>query len=311
MNYVLFIEYTTIASLLANGCSLLKNPYNFCRHFWVGWNLPTDLILKLFPIDNDACMSYTTHINKPRLCLQMRRGKLWRASSTKQPMQPGATLFSTQPTRAVETKGYEQMAIADILSELQISSGAFYHYFDSKPALLLALVERIGDQVEPLVLPIVHDSQLSALDKLQRFFVTLDHRKLENKRFVLAYLRVWYGDENAIVRHKIHLARVKRFTPWLEEIIRQGTREAVMTTPYPDQAARIVLSLLEDLGYATVEMLLAEEHSPDDLSHLERIVTATVDALERVLGAPEGCLLRASREELAQWLVPPSGEKEE
>src|ERR1700680_3026715 len=94
-----------------------------------------------------------------------------------------AILDATQ--RAVETKGYEQMAIADLLSELQISSGAFYHYFDSKQALLLALVERIGDQMEQLVLPIVHDSRLSAIDKLQRFFVTLDHGKLARKRFIL------------------------------------------------------------------------------------------------------------------------------
>ena len=213
--------------------------------------------------------------------------------------------------RAVETTGYEQMAIADILGELQISSGAFYHYFDSKPALLSALVERMGDQVEQLVLPIVHDPTLGALDKLQRFFATLDHWKFAHKRFVFAYLRVWYADENAIVRHKLYLARIKRFTPWLEEIIRQGTREGVLTTPYPDQAGRVVLSLLEDLGYATVELLLTEERSPDDLPRLERIVEACADALERVLGAPGGCLHRASREELSQWLVPPSLKKEE
>ena len=213
--------------------------------------------------------------------------------------------------RAVETTGYEQMAIADILGELQISSGAFYHYFDSKPALLSALVERMGDQVEQLVLPIVHDPTLGALDKLQRFFATLDHWKFAHKRFVFAYLRVWYADENAIVRHKLYLARIKRFTPWLEEIIRQGVEEGVLTTPYPDQAGRVVLSLLEDLGYATVELLLSEERSPDDLPRLERIVEACADALERVLGAPAGCLQRASREELSQWLVPPSREKEE
>src|ERR1700676_1335257 len=99
-----------------------------------------------------------------------------------------AILDATQ--RAVETKGYEQMAIADILSELHISSGAFYHYFDSKPALLEALVERIGDQVEQLVLPIVHDPKLGALDKLQRFFATLDRGKLAHKELVLAFLRV-------------------------------------------------------------------------------------------------------------------------
>jgi len=206
----------------------------------------------------------------------------------------------------VATKGYEQMAIQDILDALQISKGAFYHYFASKPALLLALVERIGDQVEQVVLPIIHDPTAGALEKLQRFFAALDQRKIENKRFVLAYMHVWYGDENAIVRHKLHLARIKRFTPWLEDIILQGTREAVMTTPYPDQAARFVLSLLEDLGYATVDLLLAEEHGPDDLPHLQRIVTATVDALERVLGAPTGCLQRASREELEPWLSPSS-----
>lgn len=208
--------------------------------------------------------------------------------------------------RAVETKGYEQMAIADILGELNISSGAFYHYFDSKPTLLLALVERMGDEVEQLVSPIVHDSRLSALDKLQRFFAALERGKREHKRFVLASLRVWYGDENAIVRHKLHIVRVKRFTPWLEEIIQEGTQEGVFQTPYPDQAARLVISLLEDLGYATVEVIFSEEHKSDDLEHLERIVAATVDALERVLGAPAGCLPRASHEELSQWLTPPS-----
>src|SRR5579859_1204950 len=213
--------------------------------------------------------------------------------------------------RAVENKGYEQIAIADLLSELQISSGAFYHYFDSKPALLFALVERMGDQVEQLVLPIVHDPTLGALDKLQSFFATLDREKLAHKEFVLAFLRVWYADENAIVRHKLYIARVKRLTPWLGEIIRQGVEEGVLTTPYPDQAARMIISLLEDLGYATVELLLSEERSTDDLPRLERIVEACADALERVLGAPAGCLQRPSREELSQWLAPPSLKKEE
>jgi AcrR family transcriptional regulator len=211
----------------------------------------------------------------------------------------------------VYTKGYEQMTIQDILDGLQISKGAFYHYFDSKPALLFALVERIGDQVLQLVLPIVHDPALGALDKLHRFFATLDREKSAHKEVVLAYLRVWYADENAIFRHKLYNTRIKRLTPWLEEIIRQGVEEGVLTTPYPDQAARVVFSLQEDLGYATVELLLSMERERDDLPLFERIVEAHVDALERVLGAPAGCLQRPSREELSQWLALPSGQKEE
>jgi AcrR family transcriptional regulator len=205
--------------------------------------------------------------------------------------------------RAVITKGYEQMAIADILNDLQISSGAFYHYFDSKPALLLALVERMGDEIEQVVLPIVHDPVPGALEKLQRFFAALDQWKFAHKRLILAYLPVWYGDENAIVRNKLYQARVKRLTPWLEEIIQQGAREGVFTTPYPDQAARIVISLLEDVGYASIELLLAQKLSPEDLLRLQRILLATTDALERLLGAPSGCLQPASREGLEQWMA--------
>src|SRR5579859_5989689 len=87
--------------------------------------------------------------------------------------------------RAVMTKGYEQMAIADLLGELRISSGAFYHYFDSKPALLAALIQRLGDQVAQRVLPIVQDPTLCALDKLRRFFEALDRNKLEHKGLLL------------------------------------------------------------------------------------------------------------------------------
>ena len=44
--------------------------------------------------------------------------------------------------RLVQTKGYEAMSIQDVLGELEASKGAFYHYFDSKQALLQAVVER-------------------------------------------------------------------------------------------------------------------------------------------------------------------------
>lgn len=215
-----------------------------------------------------------------------------------------AILDATQ--RAIETRGYEQMAIADLVSELRISSGAFYHYFNSKPALLEALVERIGNQIEQVVLPIVHDRASGTLTKLQRFFTALDHWKQAHRRLVLASLRIWYGDENAIVRHKLYVARVKRFTPWLEEMIRQGIDEGVLTTPYPDQAARMVISLFEDLGYATAEILCAPDHSPDDLPRLARTLEAGADGLERLLGAPAGSIPQAERADLLEWLVLPT-----
>lgn len=207
--------------------------------------------------------------------------------------------------RAIETRGYEQMAIADLLDELHISSGAFYHYFDSKPALLMALVERRGDQLEQRVLPIIHDPTLRALDKLQRLFNAFDRDKLEHKELLFSYMRVLYADENAIFRYKMYAVMIKQLAPWLEEIIRQGVEEGIFTIPYPDQTARMIISLFEDFGYATVDLFLSEKHSPDDLSRLERIAVAFVDALERLLGAPAGCLQHEWRRESELWLKTP------
>src|SRR5512139_4236345 len=74
--------------------------------------------------------------------------------------------------RLVYAKGYEQMSIQDILNQLKISKGAFYHYFDSKGDLLEALIERMRQEVEPIILPIVDDPDLPTFDKLHRCFDT-------------------------------------------------------------------------------------------------------------------------------------------
>ncbi len=205
--------------------------------------------------------------------------------------------------RSIATKGYEQMTTQDILEALQISRGAFYHYFESKQALLMGLVERIGEQAEQLVLPVVSDREMPAQDKLLRFFAVLDQHKRENLDLVFAFLRVWYADENALFRHKLYLARIKRLSPWLSQIIQEGVAEGVFTTPYPDQAARIIISLLEDLGYATAEVLLVEEGEHLAFPRLAQICEETADALERVLGMKPGCLRQSWSEDLSRWQV--------
>ena len=203
--------------------------------------------------------------------------------------------------RLILTKGYERMTTEDLQQELQISKGAFYHYFDSKQALLMALVERVGEQAEQLVLPIVSDRELSAQDKLLRFFAVLDQQKRVNKDVLFAFLRVWYADENALFRQKLYLARIKRLAPLLSQVIRQGVTEGTFTTAYPDQAARQTISLLEDLAYAVVELLVVEEGQLIDLAGMVQISEGTADALERVLGIQSRYLQQSWSEDQLRW----------
>jgi AcrR family transcriptional regulator len=205
--------------------------------------------------------------------------------------------------RLVYTKGYEQMTIQDILGELQISKGAFYHYFESKQALLEAIIEHMLKEAEQLLLPIIDNPHLAVLEKLQRFFDTLARWKTSQKEFLLALLRVWYADDNAIVRQKLRAKGSKWFTPLLMAIINQGIQEGTLTTAYPDRISEVVLSLLMGLGDSLSEALLTYEPEHGSMTYIEQTVAAYTDALERVLGIPSGSLQIVDTETLKEWFI--------
>jgi len=207
--------------------------------------------------------------------------------------------------RLVYTKGYEQMTIQDMLDDLQISKGAFYHYFDSKQAVLEALIERMQEEVEQLLLSIVQDPHLPALEKLRRFFPTLAQWKTARKDFILALMHILYADENALFRQKARALAVKRVTPLMTTVIRQGIQEGVLTTSYPDQVGEVILSLVLDLGDTIAWLLLSWEPKSDDVRRIESTVAAYTDALERALGAPTGSLPLVDAQTLKEWFIAP------
>jgi AcrR family transcriptional regulator len=206
--------------------------------------------------------------------------------------------------RFVYTKGYEQMTIQDILDELQISKGAFYHYFDSKQALLEALIEHMLDEGIQLILPIVQNPHLPAVEKLNSYFATIARWRTSRKAFFLALLRVWYTDDNAIVRQKLRsMSVIKRITSLLTGIILQGIQEGVLTTSYPDEVGGVVVALGFDFQEAFGSLLLSFDQKRDDMVTIERTVAVYTDAIERVLGAPKDSLQFIDTETLKEWIV--------
>lgn len=209
--------------------------------------------------------------------------------------------------RLVFTKGYEQMSIQDILDEIQISSGAFHHYFDSRGALLEAFVERIKQETEKPLLPIIHDPKFSAIEKLQGFFDTLDRLRSARKVEVVKLLRVWYTDANAIVRQKVDEAVFQQRAPLLTEIVRQGIGEGTFTVASPDKAGEVIMSLLHGMGDTHARLLLSLDQTRDDDQRLIEEIVAThaayMDAVERMLGAPSHSFYRTHAEVVKIWVA--------
>jgi AcrR family transcriptional regulator len=203
----------------------------------------------------------------------------------------------------VYSKGYEKMTIQDILDQLQISKGAFYHYFDSKADVLQALIERmVVEQMEPLLLSMVQDPHLTALEKLQGYFDTAVSWKTAKKDLMLQLTKVWYSDENALARQKMLGLMVKHVTPLFMQIIHQGAQEGVLTTPYPEYASQVIINLVQPLGDTFAQMLLSEEAEHDHaLQEANVLVAAYNDAVERILGAPKGSIHLMDTEAIKEW----------
>jgi AcrR family transcriptional regulator len=216
----------------------------------------------------------------------------------------GAILESAR--RLVLTKGYADMSIQDVLADLQISGGAFHHYFESRAALLEALIQRIEEESSRPLLPILHDPRLNAIQKLQGFLHALDRLRFERRGEVVAALRVWYTDANAVVRQRVDEAVREQRAPWLSEIVCQGIREGAFTTPFPDQAGQILMALLQAMGDAHARMLLSTTNEVDRPQLVERILAthaAFTEAIERVLGAPRNTFQRADAEAVLPWIT--------
>jgi TetR/AcrR family transcriptional repressor of nem operon len=207
--------------------------------------------------------------------------------------------------RLVYAKGFDQMTIQDILNEVQISKGALYHYFGSKADLLEALVERMVDEIEPALIAVVENENLSGLEKLQRYLDTAVRWKTARKSMLLSLLRVWYADENAIVRQKVFASTVARITPWITRIIEQGVREGTFTTHYPEYVCQVNIYLLQGLSDAFVALLFLDKQEPGILQKANDIVAAYTDALERVLGAPAGSISLMEEEAIMEWFSTP------
>ena len=210
--------------------------------------------------------------------------------------------------RLVYTRGYMQISIQDIVDELGISKGAFYHYFPSKQAVLEGIISRMGEQYFSVYLPRLRNAS-SALEKLQLLMRESNQWKGTHRNFLLALLEVWYHDDNAIVRHKTTLHSVSIMRPLIVEILEQGIREGSMAATSVAAATDVALALMLGLSEAFAAQILNRIADGDTRMELTLDLRRSfTEAIAHALGLNDGSLELIDRESLEQWLLP--GEKE-
>jgi AcrR family transcriptional regulator len=209
--------------------------------------------------------------------------------------------FVEAAERLIQTHSYERTSVQDILDELGASRGAFYHYFDSKQALLEAVIDRMVEAGLAAVEPIVRDPNLPAADKLVRMFGGIGRWKTDRRELMLGFIDVWLSDDHALVREKFRRKLVGRFVPTLSAIVRQGIAEGTFRVESPDDTARVLMILIQGLQDEATDLYVASQKNTVGFEEVAARFDSYARAFERVLGVEAGSIDLVDRSILQAW----------
>jgi len=135
-------------------------------------------------------------------------------------------------------KGYENTTLSLIIKELEISKGAFYHYFQTKEACADAAVDMFAQDCYEKVAQQIKQNETADIN-LRNLIIACSKLFDENEKSIES-INV---PSNAIFHQKLMAALVKKLAPVYANVISQGVREKIFDTDYPLELAQMILTL--------------------------------------------------------------------
>jgi len=192
-------------------------------------------------------------------------------------------------------KGYENTTIKDIIDELGVSKGAFYHYFESKEAIIINIAREFTRRAASLVKEVFERPGLTAADKMNLAFESLNEYKIRESEWRTKFKGAIQNDENLKLQNMIINSMKNEIRGLYAELIETGVKEGVFGDPVDSMD---MAEFLLDIGFSLTGALHDLQNSYYDreneisyeefLEKLDRKVYFYEVILERMLQVREG-----------------------
>lgn len=174
-------------------------------------------------------------------------------------------------------KGYDNTSISDILSKLDIARGTLYYHFESKEAIMDAIIERSAKKIVEEAQSIVLKKELPVYEKIFALFSSTSMKRLSGGDLMIDYMN---QPQNALFHEKSNISFIQKITPILGDIIKEGVEEGIFHNAFPYESAELILVMI--IGFIDVH------YENMDKKDLERRTESLLYNIERMLGAKEG-----------------------
>lgn len=133
------------------------------------------------------------------------------------------------------SKGYEETSIDEIIDEAGIAKGTFYYHFESKEALLEALINKmISEKVEQAKK--ITKAPLSVAEKAVAIITSLRPEAAE-----MDIQNALNQKENVVIHERINKRVIDEAVPILAEVVSEGISQGILQCDNISERVRMTL----------------------------------------------------------------------
>ena len=173
--------------------------------------------------------------------------------------------------------GFDNTSTNDIINAVGIARGTLYHHFTSKEDILDSVIDRINDTMMRNAKDIADNKQIPLLDRLTGSVCALN---VDSKIGEEVMTQV-HKPQNALLHQKMQKKLISGIVPVIAGLIEEGNSEGIFHSPYPKEAAEMVM-IYSNAAFDE----LAELSSDERMQKMQAFICHT----ERIMGAEEGTL---------------------
>lgn len=199
-------------------------------------------------------------------------------------------------------RGYENTSVQDILDQMGMSKGGFYHYFESKQQLLEEICQQRAESACARGIQAAEAAGADPVARLNALFREGGFFGEESIKSMSLMLRAAYGGQMDQLRQRTRRITLEVFEPVLRQILLDGMEGELFYIAHPDSAARLLIMLAMDVTDEVAFMLAQGQSGQQDLGRMMELLGAYREAAELMLNAPHGSLELLDMVRIAQVL---------
>lgn len=194
--------------------------------------------------------------------------------------------------------GYENTSVQDMLDAMDLSKGGFYHHFESKESVMVAICEEKTAEMYDSAIQMAHVESLSAIDRLNELFRKANLLSHSDENYINMMLNAMYAQESHMLHATMHRVTLNKLVPVVDELIGQGVLSGEIYNRYPDligeQLVTLWLNLLDIVLSATMRAL----DEPEQVIGVIDRINAFRNSMELILNAPYGTIKLCDAEDI-------------